>query len=249
MKSIKVVKRAFILILFCFMTVSSFGCLAAYQNKMFPIANLGDSLMVCKVEIIRGGNIEKKEYFDWTLLISLDLLDNKFHCINTLKTDTLKVYNKPSYINDLKKVYSQYSAFLNRSYKKASLIKNCEFLRCNFLEECVIKLQKDTNAISFWSGTKCMLTLSAQDTAFNHYIGISNQDDFEHILFSKLSSIRYYKINGKSMMIVHVQAGHEISMDLLDPKRKPTPKIPFHTLCYEEELLHHGRGIDIIFWQ
>ena len=130
---------------------------------------------------------------------------------------------------------------------------------------------------------KCDLLSVAYDTIQNKdYVTLSNKkypisviQDTSYYAFNNspyhsgntaglyISSIRTYKSESMTLVLTHLETGHEISMGWItdDPNKKPEeegdpvivskehkPDIEFKVIdkaVYQEPLLHHGYGFDI----
>ena len=250
-------------------------CLSASQLKLYPIAIENDEVISIDVSlrrteeiygtrkygIIRSSGSTKMKPF-WLLKSYLSVYDKQQCLKETTVLDSSYIASK-TYIDSLRPLF-------NRSFQKAKKkmsIKNflkpetlsfCDYQRtCNLVE---VKYDSLTNSDHVNYNKKNYYISMIKDSTSHFSKRIYNQS--ENLDWLYVNSVRKMSNLEGSIVVLHLQRGHEIGMGWIasDPRIKPDygteqiipkeyqPDFSYSSLdksVYQEPMLHHGFGFDI----
>lgn len=243
------------IIIFCLIVAPKglFACLDAGYYKIFPLAIVNvDEIISFDVDVHRSGIIDQPtdERFSWRLEINLVHYNNEQKLIKKIPFDTL-FYKGENYAVML----SYYLGSRIKSFKKFQPWINWLSPRsisfCNYQKSCAdvaFHSEKNKDWIRYNDRNYPLLILKDEAKYSRGF------DDYSSDIFY-MNSVRLFQANGKKLLVVHMQTGHEISLGYYDKNSsdyiKPleyVPNFPFNELktsIYFEPIMHHGFGTDV----
>lgn len=277
--------RFSVFLLFILFSLSLYPCAGAYQFKIFPVGMVGDNIVTIDVQMWRSdfcmddmdsgrGAVEGG---CWTLHSYISEYDKNQKLISSVKADSIQIRGF-MYNHVLVLLHSKVFDRVVSENKNISLFTPEYISFCGYQQKCKVIGLNGKNLV--YKQKKYPLEIldikNKNYYGFNHnYFQASYGElaDEDKELYDKLiegfaiSSVRRFSVNGKELLIVHLQRGHELGMGWItnnpnDPrlknkgsdsdefailKQEETPNIPFKDIrstTFEEPLLHHGYGFD-----
>lgn len=276
--------RIFVLLLLLSATLSLYPCAGAYQFKMFPVGMVGDDIVTVDMQMWRSDfcmdDLDSgRGAFEggcWTLQSYISRYDKNQKLLSSVKADSIQIRGF-FYDKVLGLLYSKVFDRVVKENKNISLFTPEYISFCGYQQKCNMVALTGKNLL--YKQKKYPLTILDMENhayyGFNHnyfqaYEGKITSEDKE--VYDKLiegfaiSSVRRFTVQGKELLVVHLQRGHELSMGWItnnpkDPrlkkkdddnfvilKQEHIPDIPFKDIrsaVYEEPILHHGYGFDV----
>lgn len=265
-------KTALILLIILLNTSSTFACLSATQNRMFPIGMTGKGLLVVETHLQRTEYVnvdirtEKMEPA-WRGVAYFKLYDNNFNSLRIELLDTIKLFEQLYYDSIIGGLYNK-GVELAKKYSDFIPAKPVSITFCDYQVRCSkASLSFDTIAnitfVKLTNGKKYKVnqlhdTTSIASNVVFHFNGFGERDfttsDLKGRLF--ISSVRQFKLGERKLTIVHLGTGQifELPEGGTYPPGKDEYKAKFafndiNKSVFDEPVLHHGDGFDFAIWE
>lgn len=242
---------------------TTFACLHADQNRIFPIGQSKLGLHVLELHQARGD-----DDFDavWTFQAYHKIYDSKHNPVKSEDLGKELFFPEKDYLN---KVNFYFSKVLLRSKSydgfkplQPKSLYFCDFDKTNPEASLSFDSLQKNMFVKLASGKKYEVTLlkkkgSIAEDLVNYF---ENEDgDQEEIIgflsgFLCVNSVRKFELGSRKLCVVHLCIGTQLSnADGIIPPAKPYyyPK-PFSVLAntiFFEDVLHHGNGFDFFIWE
>lgn len=261
-------------IVFFFQITLSFGCLDAYQFKMFPIGVYKNQIVTVDVVINRGtyfgSEDEATDNRDivglevmWFLQTYISTYSKKHELLSKIPLDTISVIGE-SYEEALNKVFLKGLNQVQKELKGIDYFIPESISFCDYQKTCQqIKMESDTVVNSTQlviQGKSYSLDFIKGESSYSYNDIICEKHPL-HLLY--INSVRMYKTKNISIVVSHLGTGSQIysrnratnsseKNSVKDPNtyipKEYIPDFKFTTLqstTYQEPVLHHGFGIDV----
>jgi len=251
---------------------SSFACLNTYQLKIFPVGTDSTGILTVDVEVLRTSQWEGNRWYklgidkpgEWEemfiLKAAISTYDYKQKLVSCQPFDTAFSMG-PHYLDTLQKVFAAGMEMILKSHKTIELFTPVSISFCDFQHTCKrAGVQYDSTAgkdYIFFKKKKSELLVLKDSTYYGIQTSVENTADLY------ISSVRIFQTKAITLVMTHLETGHEIMMGLIssDPKKDTTeygdrvrhprehkPGFAFTDIrksTYEEPLLHHGFGMAV----
>lgn len=253
-------------------TNSLWACLAASQNRLYPLGITKQGLCVVETRLYRTefrgpGTNEVEMIPSWGGLSYFKIYDSKYNVIYTEILDTIHLFKQQFYDSIIGQSFEK---GLNRAKKFPDflLAKPNSMLFCDFQEKCSkAEMVYDTiantinvklpNNVSY----KVNVLFDSSSIASNIIELYGAYDDADPLSAKLLkgalsiSSVRQYSIGRKKLTVVHIATGPEVELvegEYMPPPKEYQPKFPFNDInrsVFDEPVIHHGHGFDFFIWE
>ena len=268
------VRTLSVIIVLCAMGMSSVqACLGTHQFKTFPVGVLNDQIITVDVQVIRTEAISIADKLDeevsnefaagWVLYVYEASYSLKQELLSLQPYDTLYVYNE-SYLRKLQIAYTAVYHNIVAKYETLERLVPQSISFCDYQKECeLVSLEYDSQKkkdFLRFQGKEHPFSIIRDTTFYGMPWSLKYAESAEGLY---ISSVRVLKTPKHTLLMVHLENGHEISMGMIttDPTQLKTDDGFMRHLCkeyvpdfefdditqavYKEPLLHHGAGIDV----
>lgn len=247
-------------------------CLAASQNRIFPIGIINDTVVVFETHLWRSINTEKdknKDDFDysshWRGITYLKKYSKTNKLIISKTIDTLTLFSEELYVETLSKSF-------NKSIETAitecdlELFEPVSLSFCDYQNKCnslsvkvdnikkglyiLLKNKKNKFPVNILKDSSSVASnIVRSNTSFEGYFD-------EDSSFLDISSIRKFKAGKKSLIITHLGYGQRMASadgtSSFPEGIEYKPKFQFNKLnksIFIEPVMHHGNGFDFMIFE
>ncbi|RZJ67459.1 MAG: hypothetical protein EOO50_05585 [Flavobacterium sp.] len=234
------------------------ACLNTYQFKIFPVGVVNGNIVSVDFKIRRTSKAEGNQMLDlglkdaramdvmWILDAYISTYDKSQKLLTSEHFE--QVYSlEEDYGSKLQSVYSVCLSKIKSANPTIDLFKPDYISFCDYQQKCkLVAIESDTiKHLDYMSYNKKKHLLPVmRDTSYYGFGGNAP----EKAIDLYVSSVRVYKSKNMTLVMSHLETGHEISMNLMDDSKEKKPNIAFRNIAeatYVEPLLHHGYGVDI----
>jgi len=264
-------RQTFIILLFTLTTNSLFACLAASQNRLFPLGQTAKGLCVVETRLYRTEFREKdKEDIEmkpaWGGISYFKIYDKNYKEIYSTILDTIRLFEQHHYDSIISKSFKK-GLELAKTYPDFIAAKPISITFCDYQETCSkAGLLFDTinNKIRIQLPNKIKYdvkvlfdTTSIASNLLDYYGGFDDADlsakAFNENLY--INSVRQFQIGNKKLTIVHIGSGQTFKLaegGTNLPRKEYRANFEFTDInksVFEEPVLHHGHGFDFYIWE
>lgn len=254
-------KQIYLLVLL-FSVNYSFGCLATYQFKVFPVGIEKGKIITMDFKIHRThqNNMETDEFKPaWILYSYISTYNKNQKLLSCIPMDT-SYFIGTGYLDSFKKQYLAGYNSIMLKYPAIELFIPEFFSFCDFQKKCkLIQISYDSlKNINYLQFNKKNYTIEIiKDSSYYAFGGVESYTaNIDNISSFFANSIRIYKSKGMKIVLVHLNRGQELIMEekegeLEFVERKSKEYFPdfdfkdIKTCVYEEPLIHHAFGFDV----
>lgn len=266
-----------VIILLTFLSgwTNTYACLNTYQFKIFPIGIYQDKIVTVDVQVRRTSQIEGNRWLGlnlknpdefsvmWILCTRISTYDKNQKTQSSTPIDTVYAIGK-DYSDTLLSAYQACYNSVLKQYPSIELFTPDYISFCDYQKKCdLLSVTNDTiqNTDYLTLEEKKYPIKVIRDTSYFAFNNSPYHSGNTTGLY--ISSTRTYKTESMTLVLAHLETGHEISMGWItnDPNKKSEeegdpvivskehkPGFEFNNLdkaVYQEPLLHHGYGFDI----
>ena len=261
------------LIFCCILTTNSLiACLAASQNRIFPLGQTSGGLCAVETQLIRTAFSEKIP--GWSGVSYFKKYDAHWNEVYSIALDSLGLFPQSDYEQVIQKTFQKGMDLAKKNpdfiVAKPLELTFCDFCESNSSAELLFDTLQNKVMVSLRDGQSYPI-----DELFNPNSIASNVVDFyagfdEQELSAKtlngnlyIGSLRSFQIGDKHLVVVHLSVGQKSELETTDQEIRSTrkgkkDKIEFrqessftvidHSI-FQELVLTHGNGFDFSFWK
>lgn len=263
-------RKTLVVLLLSLVTSSLYACLAASQNRLFPLGQSSQGLCVLETHLYRREWREKGEEIPtfevaWLGTSYFKIYDKNHNEVYSELLDSIALFKEQRYESII-------GSALEKGLEKAAEYPNFVAAKpisttfCDYQEACskaglLFDTGADKIAVKLQNGiayeVKALFDTTSIASNLLDYYGVFEEDfsakSFEGNLY--LSSIRQFQVGEEKLTVVHIGSGTFLkSSDGVPNPRGEEYEAEFEfselkKSVFKEPVLHHGHGFDFYIWE
>lgn len=261
------------LIFCCILTTNSLiACLAASQNRIFPLGQTSGGLCAVETQLIRTAFSEKIP--GWSGVSYFKKYDAHWNEVYSIALDSLGLFPQSDYEQVIQKTFQKGMDLAKKNpdfiVAKPLELTFCDFCESNSSAELLFDTLQNKVMVSLRDGQSYPIDElfnpnSIASNVMDFYAGFDEQELSAKTLNGNLyiGSLRSFQIGDKHLVVVHLSVGQKSELETTDQEIRSTRKgkkdkielrqessftVIDHSI-FLEPVLTHGNGFDFSFWK